>query len=77
MSQLSKRSIRVKSLIHEEVCLGTCGLVELELKDFDSEIELLKEQVQRLDKEKQFWFDSMNDLDPDKTRLLLRKYAEI
>lgn len=36
---LSERSIKIKELIHSEVCMGTFGLVELEL------IELEKEKV--------------------------------
>ena len=39
--ELSERSIRIKELIHEEVCMGTYGLVELELKEFDKEIKQL------------------------------------
>ena len=33
--KLSKHSIRIKTLIHEEVCMGTYGLVELELIEMD------------------------------------------
>jgi hypothetical protein len=42
---LSDRSILIKSLINEEVCMGTYGLVELELKEFDKEIAELKKII--------------------------------
>jgi hypothetical protein len=45
MAKLSERSIKIKELIHEEVCMGTYGLVELELIEFEKEIELLKELI--------------------------------
>ena len=41
--KLSDRSIRVKELIHEEVGMGTHGLVELELQEFDKRIDELQE----------------------------------
>ena len=49
--ELSERSIRIKELIHEEVCMGTYGLVELELKEFDKEIKLLKQEREKWEKE--------------------------
>ena len=40
--KLSKRSIRIKELIGDQVDMGTFGLVELELQAFDKEIAELK-----------------------------------
>ena len=34
---MNKRSIEIKRLIKDEVCLGTYGLVELELKDIEKD----------------------------------------
>jgi len=39
--KLSERSIRIKSLISGQVDMGTFGLVELELIEFDKQIEEL------------------------------------
>jgi hypothetical protein len=64
--KLSKRSIRVKELISDEVCLGTYGLVEMELKDFDSDTKFLKSEIERLKKSVTYWFDAVNDMDCDK-----------
>lgn len=49
--KLSERSIRIKELISEETCMGTFGLVELELKEFDQETEALKEQLKAKEEE--------------------------
>ncbi len=46
--KLSNRSIRVKDLIHDEVCMGTFGLVEIELTDFDKEINFLESEIEHL-----------------------------
>ena len=40
--KLSERSIKIKELIHNQVDMGTFGLVELELIEFDKEIQQLK-----------------------------------
>lgn len=40
---LSERAIRIKELLHDHVNMGTYGLVELELIDYDDEIRKLKE----------------------------------
>jgi len=40
--KLSERSIKIKELIHDQVDMGTFGLVELELIEFDKEIQQLK-----------------------------------
>jgi hypothetical protein len=40
--KLSERSIKIKELIHDQVDMGTFGLVELELMQFDKEIQQLK-----------------------------------
>ena len=37
-----ERGIKIKELIKDEVCIGTYGLVELELVEFEKEIEMLK-----------------------------------
>ena len=64
--KLSNRSIRVKELIHDEVCMGTFGIVEIELKDFDKEKEFLESEIERLKKSVTYWFDAVNDMDCDK-----------
>lgn len=71
--KLSNRSIRVKELISDEVCLGTFGLVELELKDFDRETEFLKGEIERLKKSVTYWFDAVNDMDCDKAAKMIRE----
>ncbi len=48
MSRLSERSIRIKKLISTEVSMGTFGLVELELKEFDRIINELQEREELL-----------------------------
>jgi hypothetical protein len=48
--ELSNRSIRIKELINNEVCMGTYGLVEIELKEFDKEKEFLESEIERLKK---------------------------
>ena len=48
MNKLSERSIKIKELIQNEVCMGTFGLVELELIEFDKEIENLKHEIEEL-----------------------------
>lgn len=63
--KLSNRSERVKQLIHSEVGMGTFGLVEIECKDFDSEIAFLQSEIERLKKSVTYWFDAVNDLDCD------------
>ena len=40
--KLSERSIRIKKLLPDSLDMGTFGLIELELIEFDNEIELLK-----------------------------------
>ena len=40
--KLSERSVRIKELIHFEVGMGTFGLVELELIEFDKKIHKLE-----------------------------------
>lgn len=42
---LSERAIKIKELIAEQVGMGTYGLVELELFEFDREIHELKEKL--------------------------------
>jgi hypothetical protein len=49
--ELSNRSIRVKELIHDEVCMGTFGIVEIELIDFDKEKKDLQSQLKEKDKD--------------------------
>ena len=39
MTDMNKRCIEIKRLIKDEVCLGTYGLVELELKDIEKDNE--------------------------------------
>tara|TARA_R110000782_G_C14576204_1_gene387976 strand:+ start:382 stop:585 length:204 start_codon:yes stop_codon:yes gene_type:complete len=39
--KLSNRSVRIKTMIHKEVGMGTYGLVGLELIEFDKTIEKL------------------------------------
>ena len=71
--KLSNRSIRVKEIIHEEVCMGTFGIIELELKDFDREIEFLQSEIERLKKSATYWFDAVNDMDCDKAIEMIDK----
>jgi len=40
---MNENTIKIKGLIKDEVCLGTYGLVELELLDLEKKIEKLKE----------------------------------
>jgi len=40
---MTERTIKIKGLIHEEVCMGTYGLVELELLEIEKEIEALRQ----------------------------------
>ena len=42
MMKLSERSIKIKELISGQVDMGTFGLVELELIEFDKELAELK-----------------------------------
>ena len=63
--KLSNRSIRIKEIIHNEVCMGTYGIVESQLKDFDREIEFLNSEIERLKKSNTYWFDAVNDMDCD------------
>jgi len=44
--KLSERSIRIKELISGQVDMGTFGLVELELIEFDKELHELKKLSQ-------------------------------
>ena len=44
--KLSERSIRIKELLPEDIGMGTFGLIELELTEFDKEIEALKKANQ-------------------------------
>jgi hypothetical protein len=37
--EINKHIVKVKELIGDEVCMGTFGLVELELKEWQKEIE--------------------------------------
>lgn len=62
--KLSNRSIRIKELIQDEVCMGTYGIIELHLQDFDKEIERLK-------KVSDYWFDAVNDMDSDKANKMI------
>ena len=71
--KLSTRSIRVKELINNEVCLGTYGLVEIELEDFDKEKEFLESEIERLKKSAKYWFDIVNDMDCDKASEIIDK----
>ena len=66
--KLSNRSIRVKELIKNELCIGTYGLVEIELKDFDKEKQFLESEIERLKKSVTYWFNAVNDLDCDKAK---------
>lgn len=47
---LSDRSIKVKELIGDQVGMGTYGLVELELKEFDKRIKELEARIAMLNK---------------------------
>ena len=69
--KLSNRSIRVKELIHDEVCMGTFGIVEIELQDFDKEKEFLESEIERLKKSVTYWFDAVNDMDCDKANEMI------
>ena len=69
--KLSNRSIRVKEIIHKEVCMETFGIVELELKDFDREKEFLESEIERLKKSVRYWFDAVNDMDCDKANKMI------
>lgn len=42
---MDNRTIKIKQLISNQVDMGTFGLVELELLDFEKEIEKLKIQI--------------------------------
>ena len=44
----SKEAIEIQKLISDEVCMGTYGLVELEVRKLDEQIRDLKEQVKTL-----------------------------
>lgn len=68
---LSNRSIRIKDMIHEEVCMGTFGLVEIELKDFDKERKFLESEIERLKKSVTYWFNAVNDTDCDKASQMI------
>ena len=48
MSKLSENSIRIKELIKEEVCMGTYGLVELELLSLDNKLQGVEAEVKKL-----------------------------
>ena len=39
---MNKKSIEIKGLIKDEVCMGTYGLVELKLLELEKEVEMLK-----------------------------------
>jgi len=41
-NKMTERTIKIKELIHNEVCMGTYGLVELELLEIEKEMEALK-----------------------------------
>lgn len=40
---MTERTIKIKKLIHDEVCMGTYGLVELELIEIEKEMEALRQ----------------------------------
>ena len=40
---MTERTIKIKELIHDEVCMGTYGLVELELLEIEKEMEALQQ----------------------------------
>lgn len=69
--KLSNRSIMIKEIIHAEVCMGTFGVVETALTDFDKEVDFLKSEIERLKKSVTYWFDAVNDMDSDKAGKLI------
>ena len=42
---MTDRTVKIKELIHEEVCMGTYGLVELELLEIEKEMERLMKLI--------------------------------
>ena len=42
---MTDRTIKIKTLINGEVCMGTYGLVELELLDIEKETEELRKRA--------------------------------
>ena len=40
---MTERTIKIKGLIRDEVCMGTYGLVELELLEIEKEMEALRQ----------------------------------
>jgi hypothetical protein len=62
--KLSERSIKIKELISGQVDMGTFGLIELELIEFDKElIELKKLRVTDVSGSVCDLHDNMNDCD--------------
>ncbi len=37
---MNEKIVKIKKLIHNEVCMGTFGLVELELLDLEKEMKV-------------------------------------
>ena len=61
--------IKVKELISDEVCLGTYGLVELELLEMEKELEILRSFKNKISEQK--------DLDPKFAELVNENFWDL
>jgi hypothetical protein len=60
---MNEKIIKVKELIHEEVCMGTYGLVELELIEFEKQATKDKMILDALKNRLNRWIEDVEKLE--------------